>query len=535
MERDRVIETYSELTGRSTQRVEEDLQTIAFLKENFYNFLHFFRKGSGWFFRESSIPHFIREICSFLKEKGNKKAIILPRGFAKTTTFAKIYPIYLTLFYPDVYPYIVIFSLTEDNTRGIRSAHKKIFYNDVLFNDLHYYFPYFFLDKSPVVRDNEKELVLSNGSRIEYLSIQAEARGLSSEGRPKLIIMDDIVPTKVVNSEAIRNMIEDIYFSMIEPMGEKDEQGNQTDILVLGTIIHNQDFVARISRGEIPGFSVYIRSAYDEQTGEVLWEEKLSLEEIKRKKEEFARAGHLADFYREYMNKIISEETHPFSDYFPETYDATLRKCRGRDFLPDNLYRVLWIDHASGIGGDDFVIVEIGMDSDGNILVLDTLMENKISVEQRIKEVYRFFKRRRPHVFGIEWTSESITFIQALEKHFREQDVLPYLVKVKPSEYGSKNDRILTALHPVIADKKLLFPSNSKYLQKITSQFQSFNTQRKDNKDDFLDALSYAVLHSKRPSMADEGYVPPKGSFMYGIWKSMHKKQSVDPARWPSW
>ena len=539
-----LVDLYAHFTRRPKHVVRRDLELLSQYRQSFEKFcLEFFRHGSGWLYPDTkALPPFLKEAINLAEDPGSERVCIaLPRGHMKTTIFGKIYPIWKILLHPEECDYVVIFVLSEKNTRSIRNAHEQIFFNPYLFDKLQYFFPYFFsrpmeeIRANPVEKINEKELVLWNGCRIEYESITAESRGLSSQGRPKLIILDDIVPTEAEKSETMRSIPEDRFFSVIEPMGEKLPSGKKAKIVLLGTVVHREDLVNRILTGEIPGWKTLKKAAYDPDANMPLWPEKWTMEELLEKRKQFERAGKLAKFYREYMNEPAADTNYPWAEAELPFWDNRLKKHRGKDLYYDHLYRTVWVDHASGTGGDDFVVVEIGHTPDGEVLLLDLFASNSVSLQDRLAKVYHFVKRRRPHVFGIEWTSESISFIQALEKFLRDRGIRLAIETPRPQKFGSKNERILTALSPWVHDQSLYLPLHHPDTERFLTQMRNFCVTDKDNRDDMLDALAWALLHTRKPKLAEIAVAPQPGTWMYNVWKAMHQKHRKTPDAWPTW
>lgn len=524
-----VLEQYARLTGRSRVQVIQDFRILKRCREDFFFFAwNFFQKGRNWIHPGARVHEFQRRAFQLI-EGNERMAIIWPRGHMKTTFWAKIYPIWKLLMFPEEYQYCVCISLNEKNTKGIRLAHETVFQNRLLFSDLQYFFPYIFGVNDVRVKSNENEFTVEGAPfRIEYLSMSGELRGLSSQGRPQLIILDDIIPTDAYKSETLREFIEERYFSVIEPMGEK---GSKT--VILGTVIHQDDLLYKIHTGRIPGFASVLEEAYDEEAETVLWGERFTFEELAKKREEFEKAGRLAAFYREYLNRPISEDEYPFHGLEIQLwYRSTQKDATGEIIYPLNMYRVLAIDHASGVGGDDFAVVETGHDEKDRIFVLSIFASNRIDLKDRYGKVKEFIARRRPMKIVIERTSESLSFIQGLSDYLRANGIHVRIEELSPRQFGSKNERIFSYLQPRVKDGTLIVRDD---MEAVIAQLRNFNMRSRDNRDDIIDALSYAVSQSRRPAPQDEELVP-SNPLSLKIWKAMRERKNPEEAlRWPDW
>ncbi len=470
-----------------------------------------FSKGEGWIFPETGLDFFHKDMYSMLEAKNEKTLILCPRAHMKTTCVPKIYLLHQVLF--GFTEYAVMIVSVEKNRRGLKFAHHSALTNNVKFPELHYLLPYFFLDKPVVSKKNDIETVLGNGSRIEYISMTSEFRGLSSDGRPDLIMMDDILPQTAQSSDKDRERVSNIFFEVIRFLGRKGARYVGT-----GTILHKDDLWGQIADGRIGGWEHMRLRAYDPDTKEVLWKDRWTYEKLMHiYEEEYLRAGRGAAWFREMLNDPQDRQSNPFIEMEFVHY-------QNHDELEINkLYNVIAIDHSQGVSGDEFVIMEVGTDSEDTTYVLDYFASDVTSLDERLNRVAGFIRRRKPQQLIIERTAESLSFIDALIGHLRERGIWCPMQTPTPQKFGAKNQRITNWLAPKYYENKIVHPNNDKgrYLE---NQLRMFDISRRNNRDDVADALAWALIFSRKAGKEVKSLRP---SGWHGrIWDRVYNRKN---------
>ncbi|MGG1619713.1 hypothetical protein ACIFO6_24130, partial [Paenibacillus sp. NRS-1781] len=79
--------------------------------------------------------------------------------------------------------------------------------------------------------------------------IDGSLRGIHyKHHRPTLVLMDDLLKEDTARSEAKREQIKNTFTDVILPIGTRD-----TNILICGTILNEEDIMADLLKGKIPG------------------------------------------------------------------------------------------------------------------------------------------------------------------------------------------------------------------------------------------------------------------------------------------
>lgn len=468
---EQIVKEYSELLGRKPHQVAEDLKIVKkMVDDKVWAINEFFVKGKGWFY--DPLVQFQIDGANRFFNGPDKQLEIWPRGHTKTTLFSRTCCALEAAM--GISPYTVIFSSNKDNSKGTKEAISLIL-EKPLFRDLQWMLSYW---NGPVIAEiTATEIRLGNGSIIEFKSIFGESRGLNREGRPYRIHLDDVLPTESATSYAIREEVTDRYFSMIRPMGEEGSR-----ISIVGTVMHRDDLLWKIARGDIEGFSVNVISAYDQETKEVAWPQRWTYEDLERIRiTEYAKAGKIHLFKREFLSDPAESDTHPLQEYEIKTVPRVDKV---------NCYRVVSIDNAQGTGQDNFAIVETGQNIDGEIQILTVKYDNTWKHDRRIEESLKVLRHRKPKMLIVQKTSESITFIEQLAKAMKEEGIKLDITTPTWSKAGGKNELIHGWLeHPlstgdIVAEAGETRRYRIPGIPRINDELHSFDVFSDRNMDD---------------------------------------------------
>lgn len=472
-----------------------------------------FAKGEGWIYPDCGLDFFHKDMYNLLEERNEKTLILCPRAHMKTTCVPKIYLLHQVLFGFTQYAAMIV--SVEKNRRGLKWAHSSALSNKVKFPELHYLMPYWMLDKPAIVKKNDIETVLGNGARIEYISMTSEFRGLSSDGRPDLIMMDDILPQTAQSSDKDRERVSNIFFEVIRFLGRQGARYIGT-----GTILHKDDLWGQIADGRIGGWKHMRLRAYNPDTKEVLWKDRWTYERLMEiYEEEYLRAGRGAAWFREMLNDPQDKQSNPFIEMEFVKYQSH------KELELDKLYRIIAIDHSQGVSGDEFVIMEVGTDSEDTTYVLDYFASDITSLDERLNRVAGFIRRRGPQGVIIERTAESLSFIDALKGHLRDRGIWCPIKEPTPQKFGAKNQRITNWLAPKYYENRIVHPNSDKG-RNLENQLRMFDISRRNNRDDIIDALAWAIIFSRKAGKEQKSLRP--SDWRGRIWDKMRGRNQAN-------
>jgi predicted phage terminase large subunit-like protein len=168
--------------------------------------------------------------------RGTRWALVAPRGSAKSTWVSLVFPLWAALHGHE--PYILLISDSQTQARLLLEAVKRELEDNPL---LAAAYPAAVGPGRPWGRDRVR---LANGVVLEALSTGAKIRGRRNRAeRPSLIIVDDPENDRHVTSAVQRERSWSWFNRAVANAGTP-----QTNILALGTALHRDCLVLRLSR-----------------------------------------------------------------------------------------------------------------------------------------------------------------------------------------------------------------------------------------------------------------------------------------------
>lgn len=152
----------------------------------------------------------------------------------------------------------------------------------------------------------------------------------------------------------------------------------------------------------------------------------------------------------------------------------------------DGRYRLrkyIGVDTSTGEGKDEFAIALIGIAEDFSMGYLLELWAGKILFPDQVDMIQQWHAKYRPEIIGIEANAYQKILVQQASRIEGFPPVVPVYSK------GSKNERII-GMSPVFKIGK--FRIHQRH-HAFIDQWVSFDGERKDNRDDCLDAVEIAM------------------------------------------
>lgn len=411
-----------------------------------------------------------RQIRIYIRRKP-RLVLILPRGISKTSLAGIATPIRETV-YQDV-PFFCYISETGphakmqlDNVKRELEANERII---EVFGQL-----------KPELRDPERwaqDMFETNtGVAMVARGRGGQIRGLNHQGnRPSKFICDDLEDKDSVETEYQRQKTRRWAYGDLLPAREKIKHASE--LTVMGTLLHTDSLLNTFKND--PTFSFVEFGAYDKD-GEILWEEWMTPDELEEEKESASLAGELETYYLEYYSLATSSETNPFRRY--KFLYAEETKIVGAP--------AIYCDPAISEKqtADDAVILVAGMSEKGKIIVLDGWGKRGASPREIIDEYFRLSKQFKCTGHGVESQAYQAALVHLLrEEMFRKK----HYFEVTPVTHSlQKARRIMGIVYPRYASGYILC---AKVLPKLETQCYDYNPARKEQKDDWPDALAGVI------------------------------------------
>jgi predicted phage terminase large subunit-like protein len=407
------------------------------------------------------------------------------RSFAKSTTFALFLPMYLLL--TGRKKYIVLIGANRNaGSKLITNISKQLKRNKYLKEKYRY----------SIIKDNQSVIEMSVGD--EYVKIQSfgidskDIRGLNDEGRrPDLVIGDDLPNDKNVLSQAQRDYTHDVFNESL--MNLKDSEDTSFSILVLGTVLHADDIISRLSLekgNKVFSYKLIIKFP-NEQNMEILKsifhsiETKSEFYEMVEKQRDLIADMEIdntalkkSDVLFDYFSKPVSFMKEKQNEPVIKSSDISISTYRE---LPKNLIFHGALDPSLGKKKGDFQAISI------------VGYEKK---SKRLFVVYSKRMKRRPHeLVGVinelvelykikSFVIESNQFQSFFADTIKEQ--APNLPIKKAVSETNKTKRLIGILDKISAGK-ILLPEVNSDTKDLENEIKNFGTL---SHDDTLDSLS---------------------------------------------
>ena len=441
-------------------------------------------------------PKFHYELADIFTNKENKKInIIAPRGHAKSSIGACMFPLH-HLFFDEGKKVIVLSSKTQghaiDQLQTIKDA---LDYS----MPLRKIFGYWGQHTARVW--TKDRIVLKDGSAIICKGTGQQVRGLKfGNQRPSLFILDD--PEDENNTKTTESMEWNLRWLLqgVEPSLDP----HKGRMLVIGTPQHQRCLVETLHT-----MKGYVSKKYKavQDDGSVLWEEQLSRKVLDRKKEELESINRLSVFYREYQCEVVGDEDQLFSEetfqywdgWYEKGFDRTgwlnVTKMGEDEFDPPIkkfVFAFMGIDPASSTKSyaDYSTIVTTAFDTDGNRFILPYYRKHAkpMDLAQSILDYDDIYKPQKAHI-------ESVAYQEMLRDYVNRQRFIPgFAIKVNPRTRKSTR---LESMQPWFYQRKVWIKEGMKDL------VDELLLYPRGKHDDLLDGLYYSFLGAYTPYEED--------------------------------
>jgi len=427
--------------------------------------------------------------------------IIAPRGHAKSTIAAGIFPIHHLVFGGEGPKFIVLVSKTQGHAiRLLDTIKAALNYSP----NLHRLWGYH--GESTAKRWSRQEILLDTGDYILCRGTGQMVRGLKQgDQRPTLIVLDD--PEDENNTKTAEAMESNLKWLLqgLEPALD----AMKGRLVVIGTPQHERSMVMVLK--EMYGWKTYHYSAEHDPEKEIpLWEGMWPWQKLMEKRKAAASINRLSVYFREWLCKVLADEDQLFKETYwrDRYYDGhAVVSEEGEAFLqmtypeerkiPINIF--MGIDPATSLSesADYFAIVAVGVDKQNNRYVLPYI-RSRLAPSNAIEVIQKEYAKLKAKRVNIETTAAQETFRDILRN--MEGVYIPGLgIGHKPRE--KKKKRYMELLEPYFYKGKVWI---KKDMQALIDELVMFP---KGQHDDLLDALYLAFKGAYR---ATHEVVKPK-------------------------
>jgi len=454
------------------------------------------------FFARTYLPHYFtddtppfhEQICELLFDSAADTAIAAPRGHAKSTLAALLYPLHEMLFGRRHYVIIVRKTMT-DSEEAVGAIRHELETNERLLADF-----------GPLIRRSTNRAVLLESDVL----LVAKTRGSKVRGtrfrqhRPDLIICDDLEDDDHIESQIQRDKDKKWFDSAIS-----NACGPDGRIVVIGTILHaqsllsallrNPSYTTRIyravgdwptrvdlwdqwrevyrdpARGKDAALKLFRRRRATMLAGSsVLWPSRWPLYALMRQRE---KIGSLA-----FEQELQNNPNDPGSQLVLEEW---VRYYREEDLF--NVGKIFYGACDPSIGrrerNDEAAIVSVARGTDGRLYVWDVDSMRR-SVLSTVQAILRHHRQLGYRGFAIEANAFQAALSEITVAEGRRAGIYPPIVEIK--NHADKRTRF-ASIAPLVENGTLRFRREH---WRLIEQMIGFPRWEHD---DIFDALEMAV------------------------------------------
>jgi hypothetical protein len=229
---------------------------------------------------------------------------------------------------------------------------------------------------------------------------------------------------------------------------------------------------------------------------------------IKDKREFFADKNRLAFFLQEYYNIPMISSNVIFDMDAIITLDATVEKYEhltylkaGTKKIPMNIF--IGVDPARSLnsGADDTAYCAIGM-LPGRKVVLLELKTEKTRPNQQVKNIFKLAEKYSPRHIEIEINAYQYSLVDWCRTRMNEGWQPAFAIREYTSRSG-KSKKYIEGLEPFINSGATSRLRSMEGWQKLKYDAEHYDSGRRDNQDNSLDAFFLALDKAFPPQMYD--------------------------------
>lgn len=433
---------------------------------------------------------------------GIHTAVLMPRGFSKTTIAGQAIPLYNILYQEIPFTFYLSESATHARMQAT-NVRRELNDNPRIKED--------FGTLKPAMSAEQKWaehfFETTTGIAVGTQGRGGQVRGMNHRGqRPKQIIVDDVEDSESVRDDTQRTKTKEwLYADVLPALPPLDKSAN---VVMLGTILHDDALLANVMKDR--KFTTVRLGALDVD-GEPLWADYMTKEEYEQKRLSFQERGLLHLFHREYDNQIINTEHSPFQQIFfqygdpPPTGELRISVYCDPAISPDRR-------------ADEAVIAVAGITERGHIWKLDEWA--KIGATPR-EIIDMFFLLRakwgKPRQNGVESNGYQAALVHLLrEEMFRKHD---YFEIEAVHNQRKKELRIEGVLQPRYAARYIWHAR--KFPEYETQLLDWPSPRRFDRADAFAGAVTLLDPYAAHAAGEDLGKdeMPPLEDVIGGEWR----------------
>lgn len=436
-------------------------------------------------------PPFHRLICNVLQGDARKINIVAPRGHAKSSMAACVWPLH-HIFFSEGAKVVVLVSKTEGHAKRLLQTIKDALDYSIPLRQIVGYW-----GEHSARKWAESEVVLKDNTLIVCRGTGQQVVGLKhGNQRPTLIILDD--PEDMNNTKTPEAMEYNLRWLLQALMPSVDPLRGK--VCVIGTPQHQRCIVETLKNME--GW-VNLRFKAIQDDGTALWPEWMPIARLLEEKSSLESINRVSAFYREFQCEVVGDEDQLFREEDLQYWEGTHHRKNGYNFLeithlnnrklpisrlvPVTIFT--GVDPASSTSqtADYSAIVTVACDAQSNRYVLPYFRKRvtPMHLAEAILQRDRLYRPEKTRV-------ESVGYQEMLREYLRTQAYIPGL-ELKNNPRTAKSHRLET-LQPFFFQKKVFIMPQ---MQELRDELLIYP---RGSHDDLLDGLYYAMKGNYMPT-----------------------------------
>ena len=409
-------------------------------------------------FSEQILGNVVKEFHKeFAKQIYGRRSITLaPRDTGKSWFFSTCFPIWLA--YYNKSPKTLILSETEDQAKRILEDIKTLIESNALLAD------------ELMIKSTSKDTIWNKGHIKLKNNCEIRAKGFLSKLRgnhPTCLIMDDVLSNQNSLTKQQRENLFTYYGQTVVPMVTKKGM-----IQIVGTAQHEDDLLHRLGKS---GMMKFLKlKAYDEETGDSIWPERLTTKHLENYKKTFG----LISFEKEYQNNPMADNLSLFPIHI-------LEKCLDEDLSYQDAYSgmqkvFMGVDFSMpGVKDGDYTVLTTARQDRNQILHLlnyerfrDEPEVKTLFVDKQIEAIASMCKRYNVTLGFLETNA----FQSVYSEFFKKKSVLP--LRGNNVTRAGKNSLLngIPGIRVLMENGKIKFPYKTELDRQKTEQIiREFN------------------------------------------------------------
>lgn len=444
-------------------------------------------------------PSFHEELWELCCSKHRKVAIAAPRGCAKSTAITHAYVLTAVLFRER--RYVCILSDTEGQAVEFLGEIKmELKENDELLQ---------MFGVKKIIRDTQTDIIVQfeDGELFRIIGRGAEQkiRGKKWRGtRPDLFVVDDLENDELVYNDDRRSKLIKWFYQSVLPAGSDNSL-----FRVIGTILHYDSLLERLmpkendkytERSDLKVWNThgiwasFKYRAHNEDFSKLLWEEKLSKEELLKIKADYTAQGNPEGYSQEYLNEPIAEDNAFFKKGYLLPMSDDDRRLRKRYYAAGDLA-------ISAKDGAAFTVFAIAGVDENNKLQVVEIRRGRIDALEIVDEILSVHEKYQPEIFWLEDENIQKSIGPVLNREMFLRNVFPGIELVTPSLDKLKRARPLQ--HRMKAGG-VLFDKEAEWYFELEKEIRRFPKGPYKDQVDALGMIAAGIDQTIEPATSQE-------------------------------